>query len=76
MNKNDRKQIGEWIDQLEEIKSGIEDMQENEQEKMENLPEGIQFGEGGDRMSAAIENLEYTASSIGEAIDYLNDAME
>lgn len=76
MNKNDRKQIGEWIDTLEEIKSGIEDMQENEQEKLENLPEGIQFGERGDRMSAAIENLEYATSSIGEAIDYLNDAME
>lgn len=76
MNKNDRKQIDEWIDQLEEIKSGIEVMQENEQEKLENLPEGIQFGERGDKMSAAIENLEYAASSIGEAIDYLNDAME
>lgn len=75
MNKNDRKQIGEWIDQLEEIKSGIEDMQENEQEKFENLPEGIQFGERGDKMSDAIENLEYAASSIGESIDYLNDAM-
>lgn len=76
MNKNDRKQIVEWIDKLEEIKSGIEDMQENEQEKLENLPEGIQFGERGDKMSAAIENLEYAASSIDEAIDYLNDAME
>lgn len=76
MNKNDRKQIYEWIDKLDEIKSGIEDMQENEQEKIENLPEGIQFGERGDRMSAAIENLEYAASSIGEAIDYLNDTME
>lgn len=76
MNKNDRKQIDEWIDKLEEIKYGIEDMQENEQEKLENLPEGIQFGEMGDRMSSAIENLEYAASSIGEAIDYLNDAME
>lgn len=76
MNKTDRKQIGEWIDKLEEIKSGIEGMQENEQEKLENLPEGIQFGERGDRMSAAIENLEYAASSIDEVIDYLNDAME
>lgn len=76
MNKNDRKQIAEWIDQLEEIKSGIEDMQENEQEKLESLPEGIQFGERGDKMLAAIENLDYAASSIGEAIDYLNEAME
>jgi len=76
MNKNDRKQIVEWIDQLEEIKSGIEDMQENEQDKLESLPEGIQFGERGDKMLAAIENLDYAASSIGEAIDYLNEAME
>ena len=76
MNKNDKKQIVEWIDKLEEIKSSVEDMQENEQEKLENLPDGIQFGEMGDRMSAAIENLEWATSSIGDVIDYLNDAME
>ena len=75
MNKNDRKQITEWIDKIDEIKSGIEEMQENEQEKFENLPECFQFGERGDKMSDAIENLDYAASSIGEAIDYLNEAM-
>jgi len=76
MNKNDRKQIDEWIDKLEEIKSGIEDMQENEQEKFDNLPEGIQDSERGERMCNAIDYLEYAASAIEEATDNLNSAME
>lgn len=76
MNKKDRKQIGEWIDQLEEIKSGIEVMQENEQEKIDNMPEGIQDSERGERMHNAIDYLEDAASAIDEVTDNLNYAME
>lgn len=76
MNKNDRKQIDEWIDKLEEIKSGIEDMLDEEQEKFDNMPEGLQESERGDAIQNAIENLGSASESIRDAIDYLNDAME
>lgn len=76
MNKNDRKQIAEWIDKLEEIKSGVEGMQSSEEDKFDNLPEGIQESEHGERMTEAIENLGYAVDSIEEAICSLNDAME
>lgn len=76
MNKNDRKQVAEWIDKLEEIKSEIEDMQTEEECKFDNLPEGIQESERGERMIESIEYLGDSVSSIEEAIDSLNEAME
>ena len=76
MNKKDRKVISGWIDKLEEIKSEIEDMQTEEECKFDNLPEGIQESERGERMIESIECLGDSVSSIEEAIDSLNEAME
>lgn len=76
MNKKDRKVISGWIDNLERIKSEIEDMQTEEECKFDNLPEGIQESERGERILDAIENLGYSVDSIEEAIDSLNEAME
>ena len=74
MNKKDRKVISGWIDKLEEIKSEIEDMQTEEECKFDNLPEGIQESERGERMIESIEYLGDSVSSIEEAIDSLNEA--
>lgn len=76
MNKNDRKQVAEWSDKLDKIKSEIEAMKEEQGERFDNLPEGIQESERGDRILDAIENLGYSVDSIEEAIDSLNEAME
>lgn len=76
MNKKDRKVISGWIDNLERIKSEIEDMQSEEEEKFDNLPDGIQESERGERMIESIEYLGDSVSSIEEAIDSLNEAME
>lgn len=73
MNKNDRKQIAEWIDKLVEIKSNIESMQESEEEKYDNLPEGIQESERGDHILESIENLGCSVDSIEEAVEYLEN---
>lgn len=74
MNKNQRKTIDGWKESLEKIKSGIEDMQEEEGDKYENLPEGIQDSDRGTAMCEGIENLMEAANSIDEAIDYLSEA--
>lgn len=76
MNAKDRKLVSEWADKLDEIKSDIEAMQEEQEERFDNLPEGIQDSERGEEFQAAIENLESSASSIEEAIDYLNEITE
>jgi predicted nuclease with TOPRIM domain len=76
MNKTQRNQIEKWIDSLTEIKEGVESMQEEEQDKLDNMPENLQESERGEQMQNGIENLEAAASSLEEAIDSLNDATE
>ena len=41
MNAKNRKQISKVIYQLNEIKQTVEDLMDDEQEKIDNLPEGI-----------------------------------
>ena len=73
MNKQNRRELQGYVDSLEEIKSNIETMMEDEQSKLDNMPEGIQESERGEAMQNAIDNLESTSSSLEEAIDYLNE---
>lgn len=76
MNAKGRKELRSYVDQLEEIKSCIETMQEDETEKLDNMPEGLQESERGEAMQEAIENLESASSSLEEAIDYINEILE
>ena len=76
MNAKTRKEIEKLTESLDEIKCAIEQMQYDEEEKFDNLPESIQDSERGDEFQEAIENLESAASSLEEAIDYLNEILE
>lgn len=76
MNKQNKKEIINYICQLEEIKSCIETMLKDETEKLDNMPEGLQESERGEALQNAIDNLESALDAIGDAIDYLNEAME
>lgn len=73
MNAKQRKKLQGYVDSLDEIKSNIETMMEEEQEKLDNMPEGLQESERGEAMQEAIDNLENASSSLEEAIDYLNE---
>lgn len=76
MNKTQRNQIEKWIESINEIKEGVESMQEEEEEKFDNMPESLQESERGEQMQNGIENLEAAALSLEEAIDSLNSATE
>ena len=65
-----------YIDSLEDIKQNIESMLDEENEKYDNMPEGLQESERGEAIQNAIDNLESASDAIGDAIDYLNDAIE
>lgn len=73
MNANQRKTLKGYVESLDEIKSNIETMMEDEQSKLDNMPEGLQESERGEAMQEAIDNLESASSSLEEAIDYLNE---
>lgn len=73
MNAKQRKELQGYVDSLEKIKSNIETMMEEEQSKLDNMPESLQESERGEVMQDAIDNLESASSSLEEAIDYLNE---
>lgn len=76
MNNARRKEINTLIAELEEIKSRIESVLEEEQEYLDNMPESFQYGEKGEKAQSAIDALEYAVQSIEETCDNLNTAAE
>lgn len=76
MNNKQRDKINEWIESINAIKDGVESMQNEEEEKFDNMPENLQESERGYNIQFAIENLENAASYLEEAIDSLNEASE
>jgi hypothetical protein len=76
MNKSQRKQLNEWKDQLEEIKSCLETMQEDETEKLDNMPEGLQESERGEAMQFAIDQLDEASTYLQDSIDAINEITE
>lgn len=76
MNKDKRKRIQNIIDQLTDLGTEIEEIQNEEQEAYDNIPESLQEGEKGERMSDAINNLDSSFCSLGDAISYLDEAIK
>lgn len=72
MNNERRKRIASALEQIEEVKSEIEQLAEEEREAYENMPGSLQESERGNAMEEAADNLDNAASSLEEAIDYLN----
>ncbi len=76
MNKIRRKSLQSIIDQLEELKGSLEDLQAEEEEYRDNIPGSMQKSEryekadeACDNLSDAVDNLEEVISSIEAAIE-------
>jgi prefoldin subunit 5 len=76
MNKQRRTRIEKIAASLAELQSDIELVRDDEWEAFDNLPEGLQESERGDRMQEVIDCLEEAISNIDEAIENLNTAAE
>lgn len=76
MNAKQRKALQGYAESLGKIKCAIEKMMDEENDKLDNMPEGLQESERGDAMQEAIDNLESAFSSLEDAIDYLNEITE
>ena len=74
MNNPRRKKISKLIEQLDALKSELEEILSEEQESFDNIPEAF---EGTDPYAAAEEALDYLDTAFGgleEVIDSLNEA--
>lgn len=73
MNKQDRKEIEEIITILNDAKSRIESLGEAEQEKFDNLSDGFQCAERGQKMENDAETLLNASGEVSNIIEMLQE---
>lgn len=76
MNKNDREEISKLISELEDITSRIVTLRDAEQEKFDNMTEGLQQTERGQAMEAAVSSFDDAIGDCENARSNLESAME
>jgi hypothetical protein len=76
MNKLQRHTLERIINEIEDLKSQIEDIMTEEQDKQDNTPENLQGTELYDRRQDAIQDLEFAYDNISDCIDNLNNAIQ
>tara|TARA_R110000751_G_C13426964_1_gene441035 strand:- start:168 stop:410 length:243 start_codon:yes stop_codon:yes gene_type:complete len=73
-NKARRKQIGYLADRLDELRSEVDNLRDEEQDYYDELPETLQGGEEGGCAEEAVQFLEEAGGQLSQAIDQLNEA--
>lgn len=83
MNKEQRKvldklkeELGVIIGKLDDIKSEIDAVKDEEQEKYDNMPESFQSGEKGEKVESGITYLDEVSGNLDEAIETLGSAVD
>lgn len=76
MNTERRKAIEGVKSTLDQAKGDIENLQQEEQEYFDNMPESLQGGEKGEKAQAAADALQEAMDNIESAIDNLSTATE
>ena len=74
MNNTDRNELQRAIDLIEQAKEIVEMVKNGEQEKFENLSDGLQQSERGQKLEESASILDDVFSSLDEAIDGINSA--
>lgn len=75
MNKPTRKQLQTLIDRLESLKTELEEISEEEQEKLENIPENLHSSERYERAESVCGYLEEAICSFDDLIENITDAI-
>lgn len=74
MNKQRRKHIQALVEQLRDIKDTVDELHDEEETAMDNMPENTQSGDRWEKMQEAVSDLELAVDSLEEAISYLESA--
>lgn len=73
MNKQGRKRLAEAALLIEQAKDIIVEVREEEEGKLENMPESFRYGEKGEQMETYIEYLNEAEENADDAICNLNE---
>lgn len=76
MNNTRRKQIGELLEKLEEVRGGLEILRDEEQEYVDNIPENLQSGERYEKAEEAAYVLDEAVCDLESMVLRLEDAIE
>ena len=76
MNKTRRKSIQDIASQLEELKSTLEDIQGEEEEYRDNIPENLQGSERYEKADEACDTLSGAVYSLDDIICELGNLIE
>jgi hypothetical protein len=88
MNAADRKQVAEILGELEDLQAKIgeqgnllRDLADAEQDKFDNMPEGLQAGDTGQKIETNAGHLSEAADAaqagnVGDAVDALGNIEE
>lgn len=74
MNQIRRKKIRKAIETLNNVRSVVDQILDEEQDSFDNTPEALQDSEKGDKMQEAISQLEDAVDNIDDAIESLEEA--
>tara|TARA_R110002020_G_scaffold38379_4_gene115341 strand:- start:141 stop:389 length:249 start_codon:yes stop_codon:yes gene_type:complete len=75
MNQARRLRIAKIFSKLTDLESNLEELEEEEQDAFDNLPESIAATERGDQMQEFVEVLRAAASQITEARSDLSEML-
>lgn len=76
MNKADRKRLEEAIELIQRAREIVEEIASVEQEKFDNLSEGLQATEKGYKLEEAASTLDCVNDELNTTIDSIQDAIE
>ena len=76
MNKARRKALDEVISKIEEAKEPLENLQAEEEEYRDNMPESLQGSERYEAADAAVDNMSSAVDALDEAISSIESAQE
>ena len=76
MNKALRKALDDVISKIEEAKELLENLQAEEEEYRDNMPENLQGSERYEAADAAVDNMSSAVDALDEAISSIESAQE
>ena len=76
MNKERRKNIQGILDQLEELKGSLEEVQAEEEDYRDNIPENLQGSERYEKADEACDTLSEAVDSLDDIICELGNLIE
>ena len=73
MNNERRKQLKSWVEKAKILKLQLEQIESEEEEAFDNMPEGLQSTINGTNSEEAIDKLNEAIECVEEAIDCVDE---